>query len=364
MATQISTRLHPSIFRLPVDRIRQGYYSDQYFVYTKALLEAEDHHPHVVMQVFQKKESVLGGIDEAIAVLKLCSGHEPEGGEWVPGWNDLEVHALREGDQIAPRETVMTIEGDYSLFAHLETVYLGSLARRSLIMRNVLEVVEAARGKEIFYFPARHDHWLVQTGDGWSAHVAGAIGVSTDAQASWWGGRGIGTVPHGLIAAYAGDTVKAAQVFADRYHDEMNVTVLVDWDNDSVRTALEVAEALGPKLWGVRLDTSEDLVDRSLFEEMGGFKPIGVNPRLVENVRGALDRAGYPDVRIVASGGFTAERIREFEAAGIPVDAYGVGSSLIRGDNDFTADVVCVDGRPCAKVGRRYSPNPRLERVE
>ena len=364
MATQISTRLDPSIFRLPIDRIRQGYYSDQYFVYTKALLEAEDHHPHVLMQVFQKKESVLGGIDEAIAVLKLCSGHEPEGGEWVPGWNDLEVHALREGDQITPRETVMTIEGDYSLFAHLETVYLGSLARRSLIMRNVLEVVEAARGKQIFYFPARHDHWLVQTGDGWSAHVAGAIGVSTDAQASWWGGRGIGTVPHGLIAAYAGDTVKAAQVFADRYHHEMNVTVLVDWENDSVRTALEVAEALGPKLWGVRLDTSEDLVDRSLFEEMGGFKPVGVNPRLVENVRGALDGAGYPDVRIVASGGFTVERIREFEAAGIPVDAYGVGSSLIRGDNDFTADVVCVDGRPCAKVGRRYSPNPRLERVE
>ena len=277
MATQLSTRLDPAIFRLPVERIRHGYYSDQYFVYTKALLEAEDHHPRVVMQVFQKRDSVLGGIDEAIAVLKLCSGHEQDG-EWIPGWNELEVHALREGDQIAPRETVMTIEGDYSLFAHLETVYLGSLARRSLIMRNVLQVVEAARGKQIFYFPARHDHWLVQTGDGWSAHVAGAIGVSTDAQASWWGGRGIGTVPHGLIAAYGGDTVKAATVFANRYHDEMNVTVLVDWDNDSVRTAIEVARALGPSLWGVRLDTSEDLVDRSLFEEMGGFKPTGVNP--------------------------------------------------------------------------------------
>ena len=364
MATQISTRLDPSIFRLPVDRIWQGYYSDQYFVYTKSLLEAEDHHPRVLMQVFQKKESVLGGIDEAIAVLKLCSGREGDDGVWIIGWDELEVHALREGDQIAPRETVMTIEGDYSLFAHLETVYLGSLARRSLIMRNVLEVVEAARGKQIFYFPARHDHWLVQTGDGWSAHVAGAIGVSTDAQASWWGGRGIGTVPHGLIAAYGGDTVRAAQVFADRYHHEMNVTVLVDFENDSVRTAIEVADALGPKLWGVRLDTSEDLVDRSLFEEMGGFKPVGVNPRLVENVRSALDEAGYPEVRIVASGGFTAERIREFESAGVPVDAYGVGSSLIRGDNDFTADVVCVDGRPCAKVGRRYSPNPRLERVE
>jgi nicotinate phosphoribosyltransferase len=363
MSTQVSSRLDPAIFRLPVERIRGGYYSDAYFVYTKELLEAENHHPRVTMQVFQKQDSVLGGVDEAIAVLKLCSGHDQHG-IWIPGWNELEVHALREGDQIAARETVMTIEGDYSLFAHLETVYLGSMARRSLVMRNVMQVVEAARGKQIFYFPARHDHWLVQTGDGWAAHVAGAIGVSTDAQASWWGGRGIGTVPHGLIAAYDGDTVQAAKVFADRYHDEMNITVLVDFENDSPRTALQVAEALGPKLWGVRLDTSEDLVDRSLFDEMGGFKPTGVNPRLVEKVRGALDDAGYPDVRIVASGGFTVQRIREFEAQGVPVDAYGVGSSLIRGDNDFTADIVLVNGQPRAKVGRRYSPNPRLERVE
>ncbi|HET9123335.1 MAG TPA: quinolinate phosphoribosyl transferase [Solirubrobacteraceae bacterium] len=362
MSATLNSRLDPDIFRLPVRRIRQGYYSDAYFVFTKKLLEDEGEHPRVTMQVFQKEQSVLGGIDEAIAILKLCAGREVDG-EWVPGWDELVVHALGEGDRISPRETVMTIEGDYSLFAHLETVYLGSLARRSLVMRNVDEVVRAARGKEIIYFPARHDHWLVQTGDGWSAHVAGAIGVSTDAQASWWGGRGIGTVPHSLIAAYGGDTVRAARRFADHYHGQMNITVLVDFHNDSVGTALAVAEALGPRLWGVRLDTSEMLVDRSLIDEMGSFKPTGVNPRLVEKVRGALDGAGFTDVKIVVSGGFTADRIREFEAAGVPVDAYGVGSSLIRGQNDFTADIVLRDGEPCAKVGRSYAPNPRLRRV-
>jgi len=364
MATQVSARLDPAIFRLPVEKIREGHYSDAYFVHTKALLEAEQHHPRVTMQVFQKRDSVLGGIDEALAILRTCSGHAAPDGTWIPGWDQLTVHALREGDRIARGETVLTIEGDYALFAHLETVYLGCLARRSLIMRNVAEVVEAARGKPIFYFPARHDHWLVQTGDGWGAHVAGAIGVSTEAQASWWGGRGIGTVPHGLIAAYGGDTVTAAKKFAERFHADMNITVLVDFENDSVRTALEVASALGPRLWGVRLDTSEQLVDRSLFDEMGGFSPTGVNPRLVERVRGALDGAGFRFVRIVASGGFTAARIREFEAADVPVDAYGVGSSLIRGQDDFTADVVIVDGRPCAKVGRAFSPNPRLELVQ
>jgi nicotinate phosphoribosyltransferase len=363
MATQVSARLDPAIFRLPVEKMREGYYSDAYFVYTKQLLEQENHHPRVMMQVFQKHDSLLGGIDEAIAILKTCSGRSGPDGSWIPGWDELDVHALYEGDKIEPRETVVTIEGDYSLFAHLETAYLGCMARRSLIMKNVAEVVEAARGKPIFYFPARHDHWLVQTGDGWGAHVAGAIGVSTDAQASWWGGRGTGTVPQCLIAAFGGDTVKAAIKFAEQYHDKLNITVLVDFDNDSVKTALDVARALGPRLWGVRLDTSESLVDRSLIDEMGDFDPTGVNPRLVEKVRRALDSAGFPNVRIVVSGGFNAARIRDFEAAGVPVDAYGVGSSLIRGQNDFTADIVMVEGKPLAKVGRKYAPNPRLTKV-
>ena len=238
------------------------------------------------------------------------------------------------------------------------------MARRTLIMRTVRKMVDAAGGKPILYFPARHDHWLVQTGDGWAAHVAGAIGVSTDAQASWWGGRGVGTVPHSLIATFGGDTVAAAQAFADRFSDEMNVTVLVDFENDSVRTALEVAAALGDQLWGVRLDTSEKLVDRALWHDMGEFPPTGVNPELVERVRSALDTAGFERLRIVVSGGFDADKIRTFEDLGAPVDAYGVGSSLLRGQNDFTADVVRVEGRDCAKAGRRYKPNSRLQSVE
>jgi len=355
-------RLPSETFRLPVARIREGYYSDQYFNLTRELLEAEDRHPRVLMQVFQKERSILGGIDEAIAIVRECSGRHVDGG-WQNGWDELEVRALDEGDEIAPDETVMTIAGDYGLFAHLETVYLGCLARRTLVMRNVRAVVEAAHGKPILFFPARHDHWLVQTGDGWAAHVAGAIGVSTDAQASWWGGRGVGTVPHGLIAAYGGDTVAAARAFCDRYHADTNITVLVDFENDSVRTALEVAEALGDQLWGVRLDTSERLVDVALADEPHPALHHGVTPLLARRVRAALDDAGHGHVRIVVSGGFDAEKIARFEAEGTPVDAYGVGSSLLRGQNDFTADVVRVDGRAVAKVGREEHPNPRLELV-
>ncbi len=352
-------RLPPEVFELPVEKMREGYYTDAYFNHTRQVLLADGRRPRVVMQVFQKHHSYLGGIDEAIAVLKLCADD----------WDDLTVHALYDGDQLEPYEPVLTIEGDYTGFAHLETVYLGVLGRRTLITTNVARVLEAANGKPIIFMPARHDHHRVQTGDGYAAYVAGRlfgaeIGVTSDAQASWWGGRGIGTVPHALIGAYGGNTVLAATKFVERADPEINVTVLVDFENDSVGTALEVARALGPRLWGIRLDTSEKLVDRSLWDEMGDFDPRGVNEHLVRKVREALDRDGFEHVRIVVSGGFTAERIRAFEERGVPVDSYGVGSALIRGENDFTADIVMTDGRPSAKVGRHYRENARLELVD
>jgi nicotinate phosphoribosyltransferase len=338
--------------------MRAGWYTDAYFNHARDVLLADGRHPHVVMQVFQKKHAYLGGMDEAIAILKLCSDD----------WDSLTVSALYDGDKVEPRETVLTIEGDYTTFAHLETAYLGVLARRTLITTNVVRVLEAANGKPIIFMPARHDHHRVQTGDGYAAYVAGRImgveiGVTTDDQASWWGGRGVGTVPHALIAAFGGDTVAAARHFADWAPPDAHVTVLVDFENDSVATSLAVADALGDRLWGVRLDTSESLVDRSLWEEMGDFTPTGVNPRLVWKVREALDAAGRTDVRIVASGGFDVDKIHAFESAGVPVDVYGVGSSLIRGANDFTADIVVTDGAPSAKVGRRLAPSSRLERV-
>ena len=334
--------------------MREGYYSDKYFVRAREILVKDRHRPCVTMQVFGKAHAFLGGIDEAIAILKLCS----------QTWEELQVWALYDGDEIAPWETVLLIEGPYDAFAVLETLYLGVLARRTRVGTNTRRVVEAAQPKQVMFFPARHDHWLVQTGDGYAAHIAGAIGVSTDAQASWWGSEGIGTVPHALIAAYGGDTVLASRKFAELMSESIRLMTLVDFENDCVGTSLKVARALGERLYGVRIDTAETLVDTSVIPLMGTFKPTGVNPRLVCNVREALDREGFQHVKIVVSGGFTVEKIRQFEEQGVPVDAYGVGSSLFQGRFDFTADVVRVEGKALAKVGRSYRPNPRLERVE
>ncbi len=353
MSPRRKKRLDPASFNLPVDLIRAGHYTDTYFVRSREILRAEGKSPRVLMQVTGKQLGYLSGIDESIAVLKLCADD----------WSSLTVNALVEGDFYDDWETILTIEGPYDSFIHLETIMLGLLTRRTAICSNAHYLVEAARPKPVMFFGARDDHFLTQPGDGYAAASGGILTFSTDAQASLVGRKGVGTIPHALIAAFKGDTVKATKAFAKHIDPSVDLVALVDYDNDSVKTALDVARALEGRLWGVRLDTAENMVDRSLFAQMGTFKPTGVNPQLVWNVRNALDGDGFGEVKIVVSGGFDAERIEQFEEAGVPVDVYGVGAALYDGRYDFTADIVMVDGKPQAKAGRALNGNPRLAKV-
>jgi nicotinate phosphoribosyltransferase len=353
MSPRRKRRLDPASFNLPVEQIGSGFFTDTYFVRSREILRAENRSPKVLLQVSGKKAGYLSGIDESIAVLKLCADD----------WSALSVQALVEGDIYDDWETVLTIEGPYDTFIHLETIYLGLLSRRTTLCTNARQLVEAARPKPVMFFGARDDVYLTQSGDGYAAASGGIISFSTDAQASLVGKKGVGTIPHALIAAFKGDTVKATKAFVKHADPAIDLIALVDYDNDSVGTAIAVAKAMEGRLWGVRLDTAENMVDKSLFSEMGTFRPTGVNAQLVWNVRNALDAEGFGDVKIVVSGGFDAERIRGFEEDGVPVDVYGVGAALYDGRYDFTADIVMVDGKAQAKAGRGLRENPRLVKV-
>ena len=347
-------RVDPALFRLPVEEIQKGVYTDKYFERAREVMRADAHSPRVLMQVSGKTAGFLSGIDEALAILRVCS----------EDWSSLTVNALYEGDELEAWDTVMTIEGPYECFAHLETLYLGVLTRRTRICTNTRRIVEAARPKPVLFFGARQDYWGAQPGDGYAAHTGGASSVSTDAQGLLFGGTGIGTIPHSLIAAYDGDSVRASKAFA-AHCAGVDLIALVDYENDCVRTSLEVARALEGRLWGVRLDTSENLVDKSVIAQMGAFRPTGVNPQLVWNVRNALDAEGFGEVKIVVSGGLNAARVREFEEEKAPVDVYAVGTWIVHdGKFDFTADIVMVDGKPQAKVGRELRANPKMDRVK
>lgn len=350
----MKNRIDPNSFNIPVEEIKSGFYSDIYFLRTQEILNKDNYHPRVTMQIFQRDYATLCGIDEAIAIIKRCSYH-PE---------NITIHALHDGDKIAPWETIMTIEGDLADFSHLETVYLGVIARQTKVATNTSKAVAAANGKPVLFFPSRFDHYSVQQSDGYAAKIGGMSGISTPANAVAWDVEAAGTIPHALIATYLGDTLKATQAFDKHIDPKVSRVALVDFNNDCVETSLQVARALGDKLYGVRLDTSDKMVDASLINQLGNFVPTGVNEQLVKNVRQALDSEGFNKVKIMVSGGFTPEKIAKFEANKVPVDVYAVGSSIFATNFDFTADIVLVDGKPSSKKGRYFSPNPRLELIK
>jgi len=375
--------LHRDLTRFPAElfqfdpRIREGWLSDRYFVRAAATLKHAGRDPVVTLQVFARRSGRVAGLYECVRMLQtqLASGYD---------YRDLDVWTLRDGDQIEPWDVAFRITGPYVGFAHLETTIDGVLARRSRVATNVSRAVAAAGEVPVIYFAPRHDDWRIQTPDGYAARVGGGQSVSSDAGAAWWGGEGVGTMPHALIAAYGGDVVAATIGFTryvQEHEPDVPVISLVDFGNDCVEDSLAVARAMRTEfgegvLHGVRLDTSGLLIDKSLVgdEMLWGREDLrGVNPHLVRKVRAALDAEGFDYVGIVVSGGFTPRRIKKFAELDLPIVAYGVGSSVLgRGneldgvvpDFDFTADIVEVDGESVAKVGRHRLDNPNLLKID
>jgi nicotinate phosphoribosyltransferase len=409
-------RLTPDRFRLPIEKIRAGYKSDTYFNQTRQILMRTSGAHRVTMQLFQREDqATVCGIDQVLAILHAGTGHyrdarraadlfqeyllleceayrlwlnldrcsyerlEPVQRQkfdvsaelarlWEGRFTSLRIACLEDGDSVDAYEPVMEIEGDLEQFVHLETLLVGALTDGTTVATNTERVVQAAAGKPVLMFGARHQGHEAQAGSGYAAWIGGARSVSTDEQGEWWGSKGIGTVPHALIAALDGDTVRATVALAEEFPDLPTVT-LVDFDNNSVDTGLQVARKLGRRLWGVRLDTADDVIDASIYQAIQGGREAacgettGVTPRLVSAMRAALDGAGHEQVRIVVSGGMTVEKIRRFERNQVPVDAYGVGSSLLAragGRFEYTQDVV----RPKAKRGRVYRESERLRPVD
>ena len=439
-------RLTNETFKLDIERMRRGWYSDKYFENINRMLTALSkegyfysggHHNlpqgisseqiavgdvEVEMQWFTRRigKTTVVGVDKALAMLRHCTGYFEED-TFVDTSHKLEVWAVEDGTIVkydgdpTNIQPVIKVRGRYRDFALLETPSLGILTRSSRVATNVYETFVASKGKPVLFFPARFDLHEVQAADGYAYNIAlqrfnrdhehelGAF-VSTDAQGDWWGGAGGGTVAHAAIASFLGDTAEAMMEFARILPAQTPRIALVDFNNDSVRDsqrvldkmfakyrelmdAGNVEEAKKYRLYGVRLDTSGSLRDVSVQPLGDPALDLGVNPRLVFNVRQGLDHAWenwtLPEtwkeqakdfcrrVKIVVSGGFNPEKIRKFEKLEVPVDIYAVGSYLFSNGNgtttDYTSDVVRVkihgEWVDMAKVGRQVGANENLERV-
>lgn len=441
-------RLTNETFKIDIQRMRQAWYTDKYFANISKMLailtanhctyepsggqnrlSEEMRHKtiqpgdlEVEMQWFTRRagETLVVGVDKSLTMLKHCTGYW-EGDQFVETADRLQVWAVEDGSLVhadgnpANVQPVLKVRGRYRDFAILETPTLGVLTRSSRVATNVYDTLVAARGKPVMFFPARFDLHEVQAADGYAYNIAvqrfnmdhaSSLGpfISTDAQGDWWGGSGGGTIAHSAIACFMGDTAAAMLAFAEVLPVTIPRIALVDFNNDCVTDSLVTlkamferyqdlmdqgneVEAARYKLYGVRTDTSAALRDQSVTPVGDPALDLGVNPRLVFQMRQAMDRAWQDwnlppnwverakefchGVRIVVSGGFTPEKIRRFETLGVPVDTYAVGSSLF--DNhgptvtDFTADVVRVklngEWVDLAKTGRKPCDNPALERV-
>jgi nicotinate phosphoribosyltransferase len=432
-------RLPPEIFKLDAERMRRGWYSDHYFNNITTILstladqgyrfrghcaeltnlgvdvsQVEVGNLEVDMQYFTRREpfSVVAGVDHALAMFKLCTGYDNGAGAFINTYDQLEIDAVHDGAKVIPWEPVMRVRGRYRDFAALETPTLGALARRTRIATNVYKTLQAARGKPLLFFPARFDIHDTQPGDGyanriavevWNADQKGHLNtfISTEAQGDWWGEKGGGTVAHGYLLCFLRDTVEAMLQFAAVLPSDVKRVALVDVNNDCVGDTVATATAMFQRyraltdagqpddaaryvLAGVRPDTAGNMIDKSVVSLGDARLDCGVNPRLIHNLRHALDTLAdlldLPDawkeraqqyfrqVQLVATGGFNPLRIAQFEALGVPVDIYGVGSYLFEGENnDFTADVVRIKiahtWYDMAKVGRQARHNPNMQRV-
>lgn len=343
-------RLPDETFKLDIERMRKGWYTDKYFVNIALMLRVlagmgyqyQGSHHHlpagispqgiqcgdleVEMQWFTRRagKTIVVGVDKALSMLRQCTGFW-DGETFVNTADRLEVWAVPDGCVVESDgnpltvEPVLRVRGRYRDFAILETPTLGILTRASRVATNVYETLRAARGKPVLFFPARFDLHEVQAADGYAYNIAvqrfnmdfaGTLAtyVSTDAQGDWWGGAGGGTVAHAAIAAFLGDTCEAMRAFAQVIPVEIPRIALVDFNNDCVNDSLLVGrsmfehyrecvdsgrleEAERYRLYGVRLDTSGLLRDLSVPPLGDPALDLGVNPRLVFLVRQALDAA-------------------------------------------------------------------------
>lgn len=448
MALDDTSWLPKKVFPIDVQKLRQGWYTDAYFTNIVRIMErltqegytfqgqaalkdldcskVETGELEVEMQFFSRRKplGVIVGIEEALSILKECCGYFDQDGIFINTYDQLEVEAVPEGTiveyngdplQIKP---ILRIKGQYRYFAMLETPILGVLTESTRIATNVFQALKAANGKSLLFFPARFSHYCLQAVHGYAYKIAVDVYnkkytkecqafVSTEAQAQWWEAHGSGTTAHAYIAVFLGDTVETMLQFARILSPQIPRIALVDFHNDCVGETIKVLEAMFRefyrlkkagedqeaeryKLFGVRMDTSGNMVDKSI-QPLGNKKlDCGVNPRLVWNVKKALQetcqnwteldqegrklaRRWCQEIKIVATGGFNAQRIGEFEQLGVPVDLYGVGSSLLSNcshcetTSDFTADIVQVkinnQWEPLAKIGRKASNNPDLKRI-
>jgi nicotinate phosphoribosyltransferase len=305
---------------------------------------------------------------------------------------DIELN-YREGDWVGAGEPLMYITGSLYHLVDLETLYLQKLGPACVAAYNAYQMCMELPRVAFMAMDARHcagtemqeiAAYAASVGSEAAkreANAVGFVGCASNATAHYFGkDKGLGTMPHVLIG-YAGSTLRAAEMFAEMFPDEMLV-VLSDFYGREISDILEVCRRFPDRARdgriGVRLDTHggrfvEGLGPQRSYAVLERHAPMafrkyrnetelryltgtGVSAAAVYHMREQLDAAGFPAVKIVCSSGFNVEKCQVMAYAGAPIDIIGTGSFLPEKWNETyaTSDIVAYDGEPLVKVGREF----------
>ncbi|MEJ5186412.1 MAG: nicotinate phosphoribosyltransferase [Candidatus Geothermincolales bacterium] len=273
--------------------------------------------------------AVFAGLEEA---LRLLEGRE------------VDVYALPEGTLFKSEETVFIIEGRYLDFAVLETALLGFICQATGVATKAARCRVAAGDRLLLSFGARRIHPFIAPMVERNAFIGGCDGVSVVLSAELIGERPTGTMSHSLMLC-VGDERTAFQAFDRAVDPQVRRVALIDTFQDEKFGAITAAEALGERLFAVRLDTPGS--------RRGDF------PKILREVRWELDIRGYRHVKILVSGGIDEQKILQLNPY---ADGYGVGTSISNAPVvDFSFDIVEVEGKLRSKRGK-MSGKKRLYR--
>ncbi len=315
--------------------ILEGRITDVYFERTLRILEARGVNPIVRAEFIAKglpagwPWAVFAGLEEVLYLL-----------ERLP----VRVRAMREGTVFHPYEPVMEIEGRYRDFCVYETAVLGLICQASGIATKAARFKSLADGRLVVSFGARRMHPVLAPMIERNAFVGGCDGVAVVKSGEIIGEDPMGTMPHALIICL-GSTVEAIRAYDEVLEPKFKRVALIDTFLDEKFEALNVAEALGDRLFAVRLDTPSS--------RRGDFY------RILEEVRWELDLRGFTGVKLFVSGGIKEEDLPLLNPL---VDAYGIGTSISNAPVvDYSMDIVEVEERPIAKRGK-WSGSKRVLR--
>ena len=306
--------------------ILDGKITDVYFERALTILKAKGIDPVVKAEIIAKnlpeewKWALFTGIDESLPLLKHLR---------------IKVRAMKEGTVFYPYEPVMEIEGRYQDFCVYETAILGLLCQASGIATRAARMKKLAGDRVVMSFGARRMHPILAPMIERNAFIGGCDGVAVVKSGELIGEDPMGTMPHSLILCM-GSTVEAIKAYDEVLDPKLRRVALIDTFQDEKFETLNVAQAMGERLYAVRFDTPGS--------RRGNFY------RILEETRWELDLRGFKHVKFFVSGGINEQDIPGLNPV---VHGYGIGTSISNAPViDFAMDIVEVDGKPLAKRGK------------